>query len=85
LLGGDLVRQRLTYSGSREAFEKALKMLRPKEALEFKRRFALWPQMLKNLVFARALYELKVNCYRFVGLYELEESESFDRAALVGD
>jgi hypothetical protein len=53
LLGGDLIRQRLTYSGSHEAFEKALKMLRPKEALEFKKRSARWPQMLKNLVFER--------------------------------
>jgi len=27
------------------------------------RRFARRPQMLKNLIFARALYELKVNRY----------------------
>jgi len=42
---------------------KALEMLPPQEAKEFQRRFARRPQMLKNLVFARALYELKENRY----------------------
>jgi hypothetical protein len=51
LLGGDPIRQRLTRYGSRDPFEKALKILHPKEAKEFKRRSARWPQMLKNLVF----------------------------------